>query len=285
MNVLIKRANRVGSVALLLASVYCLPVVAQANSEAPMSDGDRLYCAERGLGDYFYCRAPIVEDEKPAAREPIAPPPTPVDPPEMAELKAFQKRVEEYRTVAIMTPTQDNVRRYMLIQIEAADKAEKFAGVFRRLGWQEPELSYNYKDPVNRAGLQVFRTSVRMSKMKHMKSVSERYGIFYFFAGGCAACTTFSPVLSNFATMHGFKVVAISMDGAPNYQFDDVRPNEGIAEALGMSAGITPATVLFDAATQETIILSFGMIPMDELEDRVFELTNGQADGYLGDVQ
>jgi len=257
---------------------------AKDNPTEPQSDS--FYCQERGLGDYFYCKPPAVEEEvkeEPAA----APAPVDAEPPkdeDIADLERFQVILDDSRKKAVWNPTKDNVRAFMQNQIIMADKADKFSNVFTRLGWQEPELSYNVKNPVNRAGLQTFRYTERQARLTHMKGLSDRYGVYYFYAKNCAACEVFSPILQVFSRMHGVKVVAVSMDGGPNGVFRDWRPNNGIAEALGLQNSVTPAVLLFDAETSETIPVSFGVISVEELEDRIFALTGGENKTYLGDL-
>ena len=262
-----------------------------AQAADPTQVADDFYCAKRGLGDYFYCKAPEPEPvpkDTPAPVVPkvrtlpiIEPPKDPV----IADLEAFQVKLDDARKRAVWNPTRDNVRDFMQLQIIMADRAEAFSGVFRRLGWQEPGLSYNVKNPVNRAGLQTFRANVRSNKINHMKSLSDRYGIYYFYARNCAACKVFSPILKMFTDMHDLRVVAVSMDGGGNAIFDDWRPDNGIAAGLGLKSSITPAVILYDSFTDETINLSFGVISVEELEDRIFELTNGENAGYLGSPQ
>ena len=271
---------------MMMMTAALLSVGMASNAQAN-PDNDDFYCEERGLGEYFYCKPPKKEEVE---EEPVvtAPPPEaepPLKDPVIADLEAFQVQLDDARKIAVWNPTKENVRHFMEMQIVMADRAEEFAGVFRRLGWQEPELSYNVKDPVNRAGLQTFRANVRMAKSRHMKGLSDRYGIYYFYAKNCAACEVFSPILAMFTDIHNLKVIAVSMDGGPNTHFADWRPDNGIATGLGLKTTLTPAVVLYDSYTDETVPVSFGVVSVEELEDRIFELTDGEATGYLGGEQ
>ena len=262
------------------------PVMASAADPAPQSQGDAFYCQERGLGPNFYCEAPEPEPEP----EVETPAPAPIESeaqkdPDIAGLEAFQVILDDSRKKAVWNPTPENVRFFMENQIVMAEKADTFSNVFTRLGWQNPELSYNVENPVNRAALQTYRMTERAARVSHMGTISDRYGIYYFYSQNCAACRVFSPILDGFRRIHDIKVVAVSMDGGPNAVFPDWRPNNGIARGLGLENTITPAVILFDARTSETIPVSFGAISVEELEDRIYALTGGQNNAYIGDPQ
>lgn len=188
---------------------------------------DDFYCQERGLGDYFYCKPAVLSEEQSAPQSPALRPPQTVKEQgedkdkDIADLERFQLILDDSRKKAVWNPTKDNVRAFMQNQIIMANRADRFSNVFTHLGWQEPELSYNVKNPVNRAGLQAFRVTERQARAVHMKGISERYGIYYFYAGHCAACHVFSPILDMFTKLHGIKVIAVSMDGRPHRLFTD----------------------------------------------------------------
>lgn len=269
-----------------LTAVAALPGLALADDRNPPVQGDEFYCQERGLGPNFYCVAPEPEPEpeaKPSAPAPVET--TPEKDADIAGLEAFQIILDDSRKKAVWNPTPENVRSFMENQIIMAERADKFSNVFTRLGWQNPELSYNVENPVNRAALQTYRMTERASRVSHMGSISERYGIYYFYSQNCAACRVFSPILDGFRRIHDIKVVAVSMDGGPNAVFGDWRPNNGIARGLGLENTVTPAVILFDARTSETIPVSFGAISIEELEDRIYDLTGGQNNAYIGEPQ
>ena len=246
-----------------------------------------LDCESRGLGDYFYCEGPVPETEPSA---PPAPPssdvpaasPAPQEPPEVAALHAYQADLEQARKVAVWNPTPANLRRYQELQLVTMEKSEAFAESYMVNTWQVPGLAYDATVPVNAMGKTAWKSNRKAAQRSHLKSVSERYGLMYFYSSACAACRVFSPTLREFAATHGFEVMAISTDGGPSATFPDWRPDNGIAREVGLDGGVTPALLLFDAATAETIALGFGVMGRDDLETRIFQLTGGRTDGFTG---
>lgn len=279
----------------LLAMV--MPGPALAAGETPRDDRDwpvsgpepahGLDCDARGLGDYFYCRAPEpaepIEPVQPALEAEVEPS-EPSLPPEVEALQQYQADLEEARMVAVWNPTPDNLRRYQELQLVTMEKSEAFADAYMVNSWQVPGLAYDSTVPVNALGASAYKSSLRAAQKAHLGAVSQQYGLMYFYASNCGACRVFSPVLREFAQLYGFDVMAIAMDGQPSATFPDWRPDNGIAREVGLDGGVTPAVLLFDAATSRTIPLGFGVMGRDDLELRVFELTGGTLDGFTSQL-
>jgi conjugal transfer pilus assembly protein TraF len=103
--------------------------------------------------------------------------------------------------------------------------------------------------------------------------LSERYGIFYFFAQSCAACAIMSPILKSVADSHDLHVLPVSTDGGPSDVFPRYVVDSGQRERMGLTEKVTPAVVLFDTRTKRAIPVGYGVMPADELMDRIFTLT------------
>jgi conjugal transfer pilus assembly protein TraF len=119
----------------------------------------RTFWLDRWRGWHFYEDPPPDEVDK---RRPTKPVPTPADAaaaraPELAEFERLQKTLEEFRNVAIVRPTEANVRRYMELEALVVGRASYFAGVAQRVAWSTPELDPTVQGrPVNAKALEVF---------------------------------------------------------------------------------------------------------------------------------
>jgi len=51
------------------------------------------------------------------------------------------------------------------------------------------------------------------------RSLSQRYGVLYFFASSCGACDIFSPILKAVSDKYGLSVLAVSTNGGPSATF------------------------------------------------------------------
>ena len=73
------------------------------------------------------------------------------------EFERLQKSLEETRNIAIMRPTEANVRRYMELEAQVVSRASTFADVAQRIAWASPELDPTLQGrPVNAKALEVF---------------------------------------------------------------------------------------------------------------------------------
>lgn len=266
---------RTSFLATTVASLVLTPIVALAQSTGDgvevEQQADDFYCAERKLGQWFYC-------EKPKPKQPDVAQTPPLQPAlsYAAQLKAIGAEVEERKARAILEPTPENVSSYISFQREQLDRASSFADVWRRSIWQNPELDYTLQRPVNSLGKRAWIDQRKADRDKVMGAISERYGVFYFYSSSCAACEVFAPIMKGVADRFGLTVMAVSLDGGPSSAFPNYLVDTGQYAAMGLSGGSVqvPALVLYDAATKRPMPIGYGVMAADEIMDRIFTLTN-----------
>lgn len=255
----------------LIACVAFLYAPAMANSQE--RDPDPFYCGERELGRYFYCdrEQQQTAPEENTVIEVVPAPPTATD-----EITEIQDTLKELRAEAVLRPTADNVRAYIVYQRQQLDRASAFSDSWRRLLWTEPSLDYTLQRPVSQLGKRQWLDARRDDRDFVLANLGERYGLFYFFAASCSACTEFSPILRAFADRHDIPVKAVSVDGGPSSYFPKAVRDAGQLAALGLSGAPTPAVALYDSHANRVIPIGFGIVSQSELEDRIFVLTQTQ---------
>ena len=128
-------------------------------------------------------------------------------------------------------------------------------------------------------------TPQRLDKMQALKAerdaamarLSQRYGLFYFFAQSCGACEVMSPIVQGVASRWKITVRAISTDGGPSRHFPGYTVETNQRTRMGLEPKITPAVVLWDALKNQPIPIGYGVMSADELQDRIFLLTSKEA--------
>ena len=259
-------------IALFAAS--SLTLVAAAPLHAADGDGvevrqseDALYCKERKLGTWFYCEKPKEEPRKAATAQP----------PARERLAAIGTQLEELKARAILEPSPENVTAYVRFQREQLDRSSMFADVWQRALWQDPGLDYTLQRPVSTLGKRAWIDERKSDRDRVMASLSQRYGLFYFFASSCGACDIFSPILKAVSDKYGLSVLAVSTDGGPSATFPGYMVDSGQYEKLGLGTDRqVPALVLFDSVTKQPMPIGYGILSQDEIMDRVFQLTQVQ---------
>lgn len=253
------------------AVLFAQPAAAQ--SDAEMQKGDPFYCDERKLGYWFYC-----EKEKPKKgkqKEQAKP-----DVNAAAKLAMVSKQLDELKARAILNPSPQNVSNYIRFQREQLDRASTFADMWQRVLWQTPELDYTLERPVNNLAKREWTRVRKGAREDVMRSLSERYGVFYFYSSSCGACDIAGPIVKGVSDRFSITVKAVSMDGGPNTSFPDFLIDTGQYSAMGLDGnGQVPALVLYDTEARRPIPIGFGIMAADEIMDRIFALTQTQPGG------
>ena len=253
-----------------------------ANASLPATPTNRSFAnsywgdEERG---WFWYEDPMLEPDAREAPKPAdkpAPTKEPRKAPELVELERLQKRLEDYRKIAIMRPTEGNVLRYMRLEAEVIRKASHFADVAQRLGWTNPELDMSLEGrPVNPLAVRAYDQQQIQDNEAAIREVSKDHAIFFFFRGDCHYCHAYAPILEQFASRFGFTVVAISLDGGAVPQFPAPRADNGISRSLGVSQ--VPATFLAQPFSGTITPLGFGVLSTDQLINRVAVISSPET--------
>lgn len=230
---------------------------------------DSFYCEERRLGYWFYC-------ERPKPPEQNSPSPAPAAS-ATSQLDAITATLRELKAKAILEPTPANVTAYIRFQRAQLDRASLFSDVWQRAIWQDPELDYTLQRPVSTLGKRQWQDSRSAERNAAMAQLSERYGLFYFFAQSCGACEVMSPIVQSVASTWHIAVRAISTDGGPSRHFPNYAVETNQRSRMGLEPKVTPAVVLWDAQTGRPIPIGYGVMSADELQDRIYLLTSKEA--------
>lgn len=261
-----KTVNALAVLSLVLSPIGSVAAQVGDGVEVAQSEDD-LYCKERKLGTWFYCEKP-----KPAplaAPKPAAPQITAAQ-----RLQAITANLNEMKAAAILDPSPENVTAYVRYQREQLDRSSMFADVWQRALWQDPGLDYTLQRPVSTLGKRAWIDARNVNRDVVMAQLSQRYGVFYFYASSCGACDVFSPILKAVSDKFGMSVLAVSMDGGPSSVFPNYMVDTGQYEKLGLGNDRqVPALVLFDSVTKQPMPIGYGILSQEEVTDRIFQLT------------
>jgi len=231
-------ALRTSVTAALMAAllVPTMPLVAQDHGpeQAVTADeADAFYCGERRLGYWFYCT-------RPKRAQPREQGPAPQTQSATAQLEAVTAELRELKAQAIIEPTPQNVTAYIRFQREQLDRASLFSDVWQRAIWQDPELDYTLQRPVSTLGKRQWQDARSSERDAVMARLSQRYGLFYFFAQSCGACEVMSPIVQGVAATWHVAVRAISTDGGPSRHLPNLHGRDQPAQHAWGSSPRSP---------------------------------------------
>lgn len=254
---------------LALAAALVAPAARGAASEDPRFWGD----AWRGW--HFY-EEPLPEPEPPRAlpsRPARMPPALQLPrrhprPPELVELERLRQHVEDLRGIAVMRPTEANVRRYMELEAKVVAQASTFADVAQRVAWTTPELDPSLQGrPVNAKALEVFEAQQLGERSRSIAELGRDHVLLFFFRGDCPYCHAFAPTLEAFQGRHGIRIEAVSLDGGTLPGFAAARRDNGTAIALRVTQ--VPAVYLAQPFTGRIVPIGFGVLSESQLLERI----------------
>ncbi|OJW55207.1 MAG: type-F conjugative transfer system pilin assembly protein TraF [Alphaproteobacteria bacterium 41-28] len=190
---------------------------------------------------------------------------TPNDP--LVRLGTFKKEVDRLKAIAILNPTYQNVKAYMVIQKELMDRGTRFAQKWMEVVYTTPKLDYTLRHPTSQAARHVYLDQDRRKMDAQILALSKTYGLFFFYSSRCAYCKQFAPTVKVFSEKYHWEVLPISLDGNVLPEFPHTKVDNGSALALGIQS--VPALLAVEPKTGKVIPLSYGMSTHDQIEDRI----------------
>lgn len=190
---------------------------------------------------------------------------------EMTTLEEIRRELDRIKGIAVVNPTQENVREFLKAQNWVMDKSSLFADVARRVVWATPEVNYQARSSVATFALDRERERRRQSQQQVLANLSQTHALLFFARSDCPHCHDQAPVLKNFSRDTGLPVLTISLDGGRIPQFPDAKPDNGISllASGGEGVRIVPAIYLVSRDQKEIIPLSVGVVAASDLAERI----------------
>jgi len=243
------------------------------NTAFASSNSQSSYCRSRRLGWHFYCEEPKIKKQKTTKEKKEIKPQVQKMTPQQ-ELKDIQEELEKRKALAILYPTENNIKNYIIFQRQQLDRSSIFAQQWQRTVWSNPELDYSLVRPTNAVGSRAW-TDDRIKKeeavLKELE-LHKRYGLFFIYKSTCPYCHSYGPILKNFAEQYNLSIVSITLDGIKLKDFPDSLIENGQLAKLGIENVTVPATLLYDNQEKKIIPIGYGTITQDELTSRILKL-------------
>ncbi|EFN0530624.1 type-F conjugative transfer system pilin assembly protein TraF [Escherichia coli] len=178
--------------------------------------------------------------------------------------KVLQQATREALDTAILYPSAENFRRFMILQNFWTDRATDFTQTSKLARLKYPELDYNVKRSHYNGSVEARLTEERKVQNAVIRQVAQRYGLFFFYRGNNAIDNLMAGVIRAFCEERGISLMAVSVDGKISDQLPQSRPDSGQAEQ--MRATHFPATFLVDPKTHQWQPLAWGFMSHDDLD-------------------
>ncbi len=241
-----------------------------------MSVAEAAFFGENTQGWHWYQDPFIEPQEKPEAREETASQKkTPSSP--SAILAAYRKELEQRLHRAWVYPSSQNLKAYQLMQKDLVQRSQAFAKTWMQVVYQTPSLDHSLVFPVNHQGRHLYLDQQKAATKTTIQSLSQDYGLFFFFSEHCAYCHQFAPIVKQFSEEHGWSVLAISAEGGTLAEFPNALADQGLIAEWKVE--FFPALFAINPKTGHRLPLAYGLTALDEIEDRVMVLVKAPNKG------
>ncbi len=214
-----------------------------------------------------------MDDPKPQFLQPVSK----ADHPNRIEMKdiktAEQLRAELKRRedLAIMNPSDQNMKDYLELWQVTQDKGAVFADNWRRVVWQNPNLDYAQKRPVNNSAIKIYDEGRIHNEEQQLRVLAKEHGLIFFFRSDCSYCHAMAPTLKMLSDKYGIEVLSVSVDGMGLPEFPN--PRDGRAHVAAWGIERVPSLFIASKKTGDRAPIGFGMMALTEIVNRIFVLT------------
>lgn len=253
----------------LLIALAFTPVYS-AYSEEPKVDGDKAYYNDNARGWYWY-EKPVIKKKKEKKPEPIiAGSGGSSSPAQMSPRDILKKQGEAWENAAAeatLNPTPENLQRYMMLTMAVNAQSERFATSLKNSLRVNPQFDYTLEHPVNPQAIIAKNEQRNEISDTKLKSIAKESGVIFFFRSDCPYCHRFAPIMKTFASIYGFDVIPVSLDGGGLPEYPNPQKNVDMGRKLNVST--VPAVFLVNPGKNIVSTVGFGFVDFSELQHRI----------------
>ena len=235
------------------------------------------------------------DDAAPSRAKPTAPA-TPAAPLEaqapIPEQSDAPKPLESLRTMAevraemaarldraVLTPSEENIARYLEANAFVLGKAHVFSDRFQRVRIARPEFDWTASHPVANHATAELGERAAADADRFLERIAAEAGLLFIGSGDETLDALASGPAAAFARRYGFETLAVTPAGTPAPGFPDVKPDNGLIGRLGLAR--RPALLLAAkpdarhpallglAAARKPLLFGTGPLAVAELKKRL----------------
>ncbi|MEI8055415.1 MAG: type-F conjugative transfer system pilin assembly protein TraF [bacterium] len=195
----------------------------------------------------------------------------------MVQMALLRQAVREAKARAILYPTVENMRTYLIMQNFVTNQASLFTRAWKKTLLEYPELDYSILHPTQNNAQHIIYAENSRKEKDAIKFFSEKYGLFFFYRGGNPLDQALAPIIHGFSKENNISLIPITVDGKLINTFEANHTNSGQAEKLGVK--YFPALILVDPKNQKVIPLHYGFISDSELHRRFLQVATAFKEG------
>lgn len=197
------------------------------------------------------------------------------DPKEFETVEELKFEAQKRLNVAVMNPTESNLKAYLEINTLMLEKSTQFAQHWKETLWANPGFDHTVVHPNANFAQVALKDEAKSEKEDILKQLSSRAGLVILVQAGCSFCSLMAPVIQRLQQETGIEALAISIKGDVSSEWPGAKSNNGIVKRLMTLSGsvptVTPAIFLVDRQGKEAHLIASGALSLEDLKDRLVQ--------------
>lgn len=185
-------------------------------------------------------------------------------------LSHVTQMIDEAKARAVLEPTFENVKNFMILKNKIGNMATQFSQVWQQVLLQNAQLDYSAYRPTNNQGIVAFNKQYQARIESVLSESAKHHGLLYFYRGNDYVAQLQAPIIVKLAKKYNFDILGVSVDGKLLPDFEKNTLDNGQIRKMGVQK--VPALLTMHPSTGDYFPLSYSLLAERELEQRVFDV-------------
>jgi len=192
---------------------------------------------------------------------------------EIIELEKFH--LKKILSLALLVPTAENVENYLREQNRWINQSAQFADTWGKVLLEKPTLGDFLANPTTNYGLLAKRNVDLQNRKALLQALSKNSFLILFFRGKEPFSEKAAEIANLFASLHHWKVKAVSLDGIGAKNITTFETDKGMSQNFGVEA--TPSFYVVNPFENTAFPVGAGLISVGDLEQNIEIQLSGEA--------
>jgi conjugal transfer pilus assembly protein TraF len=194
-------------------------------------------------------------------------------------MEIFHEYFNNVESHAAEDPSVENIQKLVALQHYIKNMSVKFTTTWQKVLLDYPEYDYELVHPTNQLATQIDHAQFSAEEAKKIASLSQQYGLFFFYSSKDPYAVKMAQSLQFFADKYQIALMGVSMDGSFLNDISNNQKNSGQAERMGVK--YFPALYLVNPKTKSFQPLGYGFLSESQLLERFYNVATNFSGKYL----
>lgn len=265
----------------LLFSLTCVNTISNART---VFEDDKVivkyedakpYYKDKGRGWFFYEEPKVIlkeEEKEEEEKQVVAPQPPVIEKVEpilspSERLREQGKAYEDAAALAVLEPSAENYKNYMVLSQKLLNQAEVFADGVQDFTYTDASFDARL-NTTQGADFNLKNEIGKQQKLAKLDALAKKTAILFFYRSDCPYCHKYAPIIKDFSQNTGFMIVPMALDAKPLLpEYPQFRVDNALAQKL--EVGAVPALYLLEPKQNNVTTIGFGLSDYSTLMDKV----------------